>query len=178
MRKRAPRGMSEFAERIASAKPESSAVLLLHDVAPRNAGNQGSHTTRPQMILTKFSGETIATAQPAISVPSILRLRPSVKSLQPGDSLPVSLVVIRQVGSMGKFLFRFRESESFRSELFRMKLHGHRLISMTPRGTQSSHHFDSSVHHKLAEKETRAVVGSVQVVSSDEGVEESSNQYA
>ena len=50
-----------------------------------------------------ISGETTATPQPAISVRSTVRLKPpSVKSLQPGDSKPVSLVVIRQVGNIVK----------------------------------------------------------------------------
>ncbi len=61
MRKRAPRGMKELAQRQASAKPVSSAVLLLQDVAPKNDGCQGSHTTGPEMTLTTFSSETIAT---------------------------------------------------------------------------------------------------------------------
>ena len=58
-----------------------------------------------------------------------------------------------------------------------MKLLAHRLISTSPRETQSSPHFDSSVH-KLAEEVTWATVGSLQIVSSDESVEETSNQYA
>ena len=58
-----------------------------------------------------------------------------------------------------------------------MKLQAHRLISMSPRETQSSHHFDASAH-KLAEEGTWATVGSLQIVSSDESVEETSNQHA
>ena len=52
-----------------------------------------------------------------------------------------------------------------------------RLEGVSPRGAQSSYHFDCSVH-KLVEVDTGAAVGSLQAVSSDEGVEESSNQYA
>ena len=89
MRRRAPRGMKNLIHPRASAEPVSSALLLLQDVAPGNAGSRGSYETGPQMTLTKISGETTATHQPAISVPSILRLQPpSVKSLQPGDSMP------------------------------------------------------------------------------------------
>ena len=107
-RKRAPRGTKEAAQRIASAEPVSSAVLLLQDVAPRKA--RGSHRTGPQMILTKkISGETIATLQPAVSVPSILRLKPpSVNCLQPGDSTPVSMVAVQQVGHMVNFSTSWR----------------------------------------------------------------------
>ena len=43
--------------------------------------------------------------------------------------------------------------------------------------TLLSYHFDCSVD-KLVEVDTGAAVGSLQVVSSDEGVEESSNQNA
>ena len=58
-----------------------------------------------------------------------------------------------------------------------MKAQAHRLIGVSPRGTQSSHHFNSSAQ-MLKEKGTRATVGSLQVESSDECVEESSNQHA
>ena len=68
MRRRAPPGMKTVAQRRASAKPVSSAVLLIQDVGPGNAGSQGLHTTGPSMTL-KFSGETIATPQLVISVP-------------------------------------------------------------------------------------------------------------
>ena len=53
----------------------------------------------------------------------------------------------------------------------------HRLIGVSSRGTQSSHHFDSPTH-ELAEVETWATVGSLQVVSRDESVEKPSNQNA
>ena len=43
---------------MASANPVSSAVLLLQEVAPKNAGCSGSQTTGPQRIWTRFSGET------------------------------------------------------------------------------------------------------------------------
>ena len=46
---------------MASAKPVSSAVLLLQEVAPRNARARGPHTTGPHMIRTKLSGETTST---------------------------------------------------------------------------------------------------------------------
>ena len=65
-------GKKETAQRIASAKAVSSAVLL-----PAGRGPQGTlvdgHRTGPQMTRTKISGETIATPQLAISLPSILR---------------------------------------------------------------------------------------------------------
>ena len=122
------------------------------------------------MTLTKLSGETtVATPQPAISVPSLRLKPPSVKSLQPGDSIPVSLAVIRQVGDIIKKWSG--EPEGFKSE------EAHPLISVSPRGTQGSHRFNSSVL-KLAEKKTQAAVGSLQVLSSDEVVQESSNHYA
>ena len=54
------------------------------------------------MILTRFSGETIATPQQAISVPSISRLKPSsVKSLLSGDRswrTLMRMAVVRQKG--------------------------------------------------------------------------------
>ena len=69
MRKRAPRGMKQLTQRIASAKPVSSAVLLLQDVAPKKImAKQSQHPQR------------------AISEPSTWRLKPpSVKTLQPGE---------------------------------------------------------------------------------------------
>ena len=45
------------------------------------------------------------------------------------------------------------------------------------RKTEGSHHVNSSVH-KLEEKETQDVVGSLRDVGSAEGVKESSNQHA
>ena len=60
--------------------------------------------TGPQRIRTKLSGETAAILQLAASVPPPWRLKPpSVKSLQPGESMPVILVVVRQVGNMVNF---------------------------------------------------------------------------
>ena len=58
-----------------------------------------------------------------------------------------------------------------------MKRQANRLVSVCPHRTQRGHHFNSSVH-KFAKKKTLAAVGSLQVVGSDEGVEESSNRYA
>ena len=52
----------------------------------------------------------------------------------------------------------------------------HRLIGVGPHRTQGGDHFNSSVH-KFAKKKT-LVVGSLHVIGSDEGMEESSNQYA
>ena len=74
-------------------------------------------------------------------------------------------------------VFRLGESESLRSELFRMKLQAHRLLGVSPRKTEGSHLVNSSVH-ELEEKETQNVVGSLQVAGSAEGVKESSNQHA
>ena len=57
--------------------------------------------TGPQSKRTTLSGETAAILQPAKSVPSAWCFKaPSVKSLQPGVSIPVILVVARQVGKM------------------------------------------------------------------------------
>ena len=67
-----------------SAKPESSAVLLLHE-APKHARWPGSHVTVSHKIQTQMSGETALFLQPANSDPSGWRLKPPAKSLQPGD---------------------------------------------------------------------------------------------
>ena len=169
--------MRELAQRIASAKPVSSAVLLLQDLAPRNAGGRESRTTGPQRIRTTISGETTATLQPAISVRSTVRLKPpSEKSLQPGDSKPVSLVVIRQVGNVVIFL-SLGEPDGIVSELFRSEPQAHRLTTVSPRRTQGSHHVDSPIH-ELTEVETRTTVGSLQVVSRHERIKKISNQNA
>ena len=82
MRTRAPRGMKKLAHLKASAKTMSSAVLLLQDVAPKTPV-AGDHT--------KLGHKR---SEP-----------PSVKSLQSGDSMPVILVVVRQVGNMVNFFF-------------------------------------------------------------------------
>ena len=100
MRTRSPRGMKKLIDVMASAKPVSSAVLLLQEVVPKNAGCSGSQTTRPQRIWTKLSCDTAVIPEPAASVPSRLRLKLPVDSLHPGDSIPVNLVVTRQVGNM------------------------------------------------------------------------------
>ena len=62
--------------------------------------------TGPQRIRTKLSGEAAAVPQPAASVPPAWRLKPpSMKSLQLGDSIPVILIEIRQVGNMENCFF-------------------------------------------------------------------------
>ena len=94
-----PRGMKKLIDVMASAKPVSSAVLLLQEVVPKNAGCSGSQTTGPQRIWTKLSCDTAVIPEPAASVPSRLRLKLPVDSLQPGNSIPVNLVVTRQVGN-------------------------------------------------------------------------------
>ena len=53
------------------AKPVSFAVLLLQDVAPKNAGCRGPHTTGPQMTLRTFPSEIIKT--PASSAALLLQ---------------------------------------------------------------------------------------------------------
>ena len=167
--------MRELAQRMASAKPVSSAVLLLQDLAPRNAGGRESRTTGPQRIRTTFAGETTATLQPAISVRSTVRLKPpSEKSLQPGDSKPVSLVVIRQVGNVVIFLW-LGEPEGIVSELFRSEPQAHRLTTVSSRRTQGSHHVDSPIHEPTG-VQTRTTVGSLQVVSRH--IKKISNQNA
>ena len=84
-------------------------------------------------------------------MPSMLRLKPpSVKSLQPGDSEPVSLVVVRQVGNMVKKHPWLGQKEGLRHDLMRLETQAHRLKGVSPRRAQGSHHFDSSIC-KLAE---------------------------
>ena len=53
----------------------------------------------------------------------------------------------------------------------------HRLKGVSPRRAQGSHHFDSSIC-KLAEVETWATDGSLQVVGRDKRVKETSNKDA
>ena len=89
--------------------------------------------------------------------------------------MPVSLVVIRQAGNIVNFFFG--EPEGFRPGLFRVAPQAHRLVGVSPRRTQGSHHFNSSTH-KLAEVETRATIGSLRVVSRDESVRKPSNKDA
>ena len=156
---------------------EFSGVVAAQELAPRNAGGRESRTTGPQRIRTTFSGETTATPQPAISVRSTVRLKPpSVKSLQPGDSKPVSLVVIRQVGNVVILLW-LGEPEGIVSELFRSEPQARRLTTVSSRRTQGSHYVDSPIH-ELTEVETRTTVGSLQVVSCHERIKKISNQNA
>ena len=58
-----------------------------------------------------------------------------------------------------------------------MEPQAHRLVGVSPRRAQGGDHFDSHIH-KLAEVKTRATVGSLQVVSSDERVKMPSNKDA
>ena len=134
-------------------------LLLLHEVAPKNAGCRGSHATWPHKRRTQLSGETAAIHRPANSEPSAWRLKPpSGKGLHPGDSFPVILVVVRQVGNM-EICFRLGQPESRRPELIRVETQAHRLIRVGPRQTQGSHHLDSAMH-EFFETETNARVGS------------------
>ena len=104
---------------------------------------------------------------------SISRLKPpSVKSLQPGDSTPVSPVVI---GPWPFFLLR--QLEGLRSELFWVEHQARRLVGVFPRRTQGGHHFDSSIH-KFFESETRATIVALHVMSRDKRIEEPSNENA
>ena len=160
-----PRGIKKLIHLRASAKTVSSSMLLLHDVAPKLTASWRSHETGPQRIRTKFSGETAAIHQPAISVPSTWRSSkpPSVKSLQLGDSIPQILVVVRQVGNIGFFL-RLGQRESFS-----VKPQAHRLVGMGPRWTQGSYH-PNSAKQEFLEIETIAPMGSPQVESRDESI--------
>ena len=79
---------------------------------------------------------------------------PSLKRLQPGDSMPVILVAIRQV-SHTKIFLRLGQLESFRSELF------------CPRWTQGGHHLNSAIREFFGTG-TRAPMGSPRIESRDE----------
>ena len=58
-----------------------------------------------------------------------------------------------------------------------MEPQAHRLVGVSLGRTQGSHHFDSSVH-ELFEIETKAMIGSLQVISRDERIEKPSNENA
>ena len=58
-----------------------------------------------------------------------------------------------------------------------MKPQAHRLVGVRPRQTQGGHHLNSSVH-RLFEIETKATIGSLQVISHDERIEKPSNGNA
>ena len=96
--------MKEIAQRMASARPESSAVLLLQDVNDPNKifqAKQSQHPSRPVLC-----------CQYCASKP------PYVKSLQLGDSYTQSGGnPTRRWHS--NFFFGLGEPEGFRSEMFR-----------------------------------------------------------
>ena len=148
-----------------SAKPVSSAVLLLQVVASKKAERCVSHITGLQRAQTKLSGDTTIMPLPATSLPSTWRWKPpSVKSLQPVESIPFNLVMARQSGNIENFVgFGYCLSCSG------LKSQTHRLVSVGPRGTQSSHHLNSAIH-KFLEKETLTLVRSSQVESSVVGM--------
>ena len=58
-----------------------------------------------------------------------------------------------------------------------MKHQAHCLKGVGPRWAQIGRHLDSPVH-KHTEVKARATIGSLQIVSSDESVKETSNQNA
>ena len=60
--------------------------------------------TGPRKVRTKSSGVTATIPRPANSELSGWRLYPaSVKRLQPGESIPVILVIVRQFGNTENF---------------------------------------------------------------------------
>ena len=86
-----------------------------------------------------------------------------MKSLQPGDSITVILlVVVRQVGNKEKCFFRLSQPEGFKFELFCVETQAQRLVGVGPRWTQGGHHLNSAIH-KLFEIEIKAPVGFSQV---------------
>ena len=98
--------------------------------------------TGPQRIRTKLSGGTAAIHQPAKWVPSAWRKNPpSVKSLQPGNSIPVILVVERNVGSMDN-VFRLGQPKGGGPELVRTE----NQIRVGPRRTLGNHHLNSAIY--------------------------------
>ena len=159
------RGIKKLIHVRASAKPVSSAVLLLEDATPENARWRGSHVTGPQRIRTRLSGETAGIPQPAALVPTAWRLKPPcVKSLQLGDSIPVILTAASwQHGELFSALAKRKASGLSCSGLkpkhivWYVWAHaGHRevIILILP--------------YKFFEIETKAPVGSSQVGSRDE----------
>ena len=113
---------------------------------------------------TKLSGEAAASLQPANSPPSTCRLEsPSVKSLQPGDSIPVIVVVV-PASRQHKILHRLGQPERFRSELIQV------TPKHIPRQTQRGHHLNSAIR-EFSEIQTRAPMGAPQVESRDKRIQ-------
>ena len=95
-----------------------------------------------------------------------------MKSLQPGESIPVILVV-RQLGSIGNLFLGFGNLKA--SELLRAESQTHRLVSVGPRRTQGSHHLNSAIH-QFPEVQTMALVVSPQIGRRDKSISQTGHK--
>ena len=143
MRIRSPRGIKQSVHLGVSAKPVSSAVLLLHEVAPENTRWQGSRVSGPHQIRTKVAkrngGNSLALHLRAVglALESSIGEKPVTRRLDPSHSG-------RGTASRkhGKAFCRLGQPEEDSGPgLISTETQARRLMRMCPRRTHGRHHF-------------------------------------